>query len=189
MRTSEMDASFWLTKVCTCFEHDIWPHLKSVFVYTGYPSSPYVLRPFAEDEIPTNDPERRARILKFNQHLSRFRITIEHAIGMLKGRFPSLKEMGPHEAMDDIYDAIEAMMVIHNICINLGDHPTDFFSIPTEAPADGMEGLTAEDLDVGGEVIGDDDDDMDIPLWETDDGLRRAGLAMREHLLNQLFPH
>jgi hypothetical protein len=55
---------------------------------------------------------------------------IERTFGQLKLRFPSLVLIGDIENLDDVYRAIEAMMVLHNMCYDLHDMmsglPDDF---------------------------------------------------------------
>ncbi|KAF8593744.1 hypothetical protein BDV93DRAFT_412655, partial [Ceratobasidium sp. AG-I] len=59
----------------------------------------------------------------FNLQFSRGRIVVEWAFGHLKARFPALKRLGAVRDMGDIYRAIEAMMIVHNMCFQLGDAP------------------------------------------------------------------
>ncbi|EJD08462.1 uncharacterized protein FOMMEDRAFT_66464, partial [Fomitiporia mediterranea MF3/22] len=58
----------------------------------------------------------------FNFKLLHCRIAIEHAFGMLKGRFTSLRSF-PGYKLNVIYMTVEALMVIHNILIDLNDDP------------------------------------------------------------------
>ncbi|KAG9090217.1 hypothetical protein FS749_000734 [Ceratobasidium sp. UAMH 11750] len=88
----------------------------------GYPLSPYVLIPFARNELNVDGRRRR----EFNRKISKARIVVEWAFGRLKARFPALKKLGAVRNMRDIYRAIEAMMVVHNLCHQLGDSPNDF---------------------------------------------------------------
>ncbi|KAG2070285.1 hypothetical protein BDR04DRAFT_1155687 [Suillus decipiens] len=53
----------------------------------GYPSSPYVLRPFTEPEVNGQPPVEKQQRCKFNKCLSSQCITVEHAFRMLKGHF------------------------------------------------------------------------------------------------------
>lgn len=57
----------------------------------------------------------------FNLHLSSVRIVVEHSFGLFKGRFPALCGMGPHQDIQEIYKTIEALMVLHNMAIDLKD--------------------------------------------------------------------
>jgi hypothetical protein len=111
------------------------------------------------------------------------RITSEHAFGLLKGRFPSLKEMGQHKNIEEAFKAIEAMMVIHNICIDWKDRPDKIWDFdPTDDWSD--------DEDVGGEVIGGEviDGEAHVPEHETNAWLKEMGRQKRDVLLNELFP-
>jgi len=89
----------------------------------GYPLSKHVIRPFSEPELDRR-PELKRNRRAWNKHLSRLRIKVEHAFGLLKGRFPTLRDI-PGRNLDTIYKGIEALMVIHNILIELGDDPED----------------------------------------------------------------
>ena len=63
-----------------------------LIVVAGYPSSPYLVRPFDANELAREESaHRRERMTQFNYELSRVRVRVEQAYGRLKGRFPSLK--------------------------------------------------------------------------------------------------
>lgn len=123
---------------------------------------------------------------EFNKRLSSIRIRVEHAFGLLKGRFPSLKEFGRHDDMAEAYKAIEALMILHNICIDFGDKPEDIWDFDA----------TDEWTDDGGSEMEDPDevDEPDalpapnVPARETETWLKNAGRAKRMALLNMLFP-
>ncbi len=150
----------------------------------GYPSSPYTLRPFTEPELEAVQGAERDRRAKFNQLLSSIRIRVEHAFGRLKARFPALYSLTPADDIHDTYRTIHAMMVLHNLCIDLDDHPTADFpdqSIPEfaydeqdiELPAYG--GLLPEEP-------------TEIPVVETEGWLRRKGHEKRLQMLDYLLP-
>ncbi|KAG9125565.1 hypothetical protein FRC07_007085 [Ceratobasidium sp. 392] len=86
----------------------------------GYTLSPYVLIPFAHNKLDVDGWRH-----EFNQKISRARIVVEWVFAQLKSCFPSLKRMGAAKDIDNIYRAIEAMMIIHNICHQLWDTPSD----------------------------------------------------------------
>jgi hypothetical protein len=121
----------------------------------------------------------------FNKRLSSIHIASEHAFGMLKGRFPSLKEMGEHKDIQDMYKAIEAMMVLHNICIDWGDQPEQIWGYdPIDHWGDEDERDPVDD-DVGCEDI---DGDPQVPAHETEQWLREIGRQKRQIVLDELFP-
>lgn len=68
---------------------------------------------------------------------------MEHAFGLLKGRFLSLKEMGTHHDIQETYKVIEALMVIHNMCIDHGDRPEQIHDFD---PHDDFLGMGPDDL-------------------------------------------
>lgn len=155
--------------------------------FSGYPTSPYVIRPFDERDIAEASEIDVPRMRQFNKRLSSIRIASEHAFGHLKGRFPSLKEMGSHKDIEEMYKAIEAMMTLHNICIDWGDHPEDIwdFDASDSWPDDEDEDNEDLDADVGCQDI---EGDIEVPIHETDAWLRIAGREKRVELLNELFP-
>ncbi|KAG2066576.1 hypothetical protein BDR04DRAFT_970675, partial [Suillus decipiens] len=81
---------------------------------------PYVLCPLTEPEVNGQPPAEKQRRWKFNKHLSSQHIAVEHAFGMLKGRFPSLRDLPPEQDIHDTYCTVEALLVLHNLCIDLG---------------------------------------------------------------------
>lgn len=109
---------------------------------------------------------------------------------MLKGRFPSLKEFPAFENIGEAYRVIQALIVIHNLCIDWGDSPE---AIPDYKAGD------AEEMDHNDD---DDVDDVDIINYgivePNNEGLparersarrmKQAGDAKRERILQQLFP-
>ena len=112
---------------------------------TGYPSSPYLLRPFSEPELDGYYGAERRRRYAFNQKLSSIRIYIEHVFGLLKSRFQSLRQLGRHEDIKQAYRVIQALMVIHNLCIDFGDQPMDGGD-DTQGNVTQEEDITQEDI-------------------------------------------
>ncbi|KAF8608129.1 hypothetical protein BDV93DRAFT_403583, partial [Ceratobasidium sp. AG-I] len=82
-----------------------------------YTLSPLVLIPYKRNELKIDGRRRR----NFNYKFSRARIVVEWTFGRLKARFPALRKLGAARDMNDIYRAIEAMMILHNICQLFGD--------------------------------------------------------------------
>lgn len=62
--------------------------------------------------------------MTWNKHLSQVRIGIEHAFGMLKGRFPVLREV-PGRDMERMITVIETCIILHNILLTHNDLPND----------------------------------------------------------------
>jgi hypothetical protein len=168
------------------------------FALIGYPSSPYVLRPFDETEVAGASPEDIPRMREFNILLSSIRIASEHAYGLLKGRFLSLKGMGEHKDIQTIYKAIEAMLVLHNICIDWNDHPKNIWQFDSTDIWLGWDGVDNEgeeeeeeeeeaegNADIGIEVI---DGDANIPEYETAQYLKEEGRRKRQIIFDELFP-
>lgn len=135
--------------------------------YAGYPLTKFTIRPFAEGDL-TNDPDEVRRRRQFNFGLSSVRITIEHAFGMLKGRFPALRNM-PGSDLNVIYTTVEALMVIHNILIGLKDDPTEI---------DEYDGV--DDLPVNREAPRNNTREIDNIV---DTELYRTGLYRRKRLM------
>ena len=117
----------------------------------------------------------------FNRRVSNIRITSEHAFGVLKARFPSLKEMGPHRNIQDMYKAIEALMIIHNICFDWGDKPEDTWDIEgADDRSDDEEDDGMESSIINGEA--------DVPAHETERWLLEQGREKWLILMNELIP-
>ena len=127
---------------------------------------------------------------EFNKRLSSARIISEHAFGRLKGRFPGLKDLGTHRDVQDMYKAIEAMLVLHNICIEWQDHPQDIIDFNPRDDFD--EAAVADppvqvDMDtrVYCQVI---EGEAEIPEHETDLWMKEQGHLKRKQILDRLFP-
>jgi len=161
-----MENTFLLTKVIfILLVLLLEPHL-----LRGYCSTPYTLRPFDETELgkaPDEDTWKRMRA--FNKQLSGVRITVEHAFGRLKGRFRALKEMGPHDDIQEMYKVIEALLILHNFCIDFGDKPEDIWDFDPKDDFDGAE----EDLDP--DLQDEIEEFEEIPGHETDAWLKKQG--------------
>jgi len=87
----------------------------------GMKYSSWVIGPFLRPQLTSSD--RR----NFNYQLARLRVRSEHAIGVLKGRFASLRELrvrlsGPRD-FDDATGWILSCCVLHNICVQMEDPP------------------------------------------------------------------
>ena len=149
----------------------------------GYPSSPYLLRPYSEPELDGYYGDELRRRHAFNRKLSSIRIYIEHAFGLLKSRFQSLRQLGRHEDIQQTYRVIQALMVTHNLCIDLGDHPMEV-SGAESAPEERGLGIQ---LGYGGIEV-DEDELTQLPEGETGEELREQGRNKREAILNELFP-
>ncbi|KAJ3803873.1 hypothetical protein EV368DRAFT_73399 [Lentinula lateritia] len=133
---------------------------------TGYISSPWTVRPFDEPEI-------GAAIVH---------IRVEHAFGKLKGRFPSLKEMGHHADVQEMYKVIKVLLILHNICIDFGDAPESIFDFD---PKDDFPLQDLTTVNLGYIAV---DGDAAIPPYETDQWIREAGHRKRKLIFNNLFP-
>ncbi|EAU83249.2 hypothetical protein CC1G_11885 [Coprinopsis cinerea okayama7 len=155
-----------------------------LFADRGYQSSPYLLRPFTEPEVDAfAGPERRRR-LDFNRTLSGTRIYIEHAFGLLKGRFHSLKDLGRHRNVNEIYQVIHALMVLHNLCIDWEDSPHDFIDPDVLEEMTEDEGEPVEVITFGEVHYG----DGHIAPYETDEWHKEEGRMKRDEMLNRRFP-
>lgn len=148
-----------------------------------------MLRPFTEPEIRDQPLQEKSRRRKFNQRLSSIRITVEHAFGALKGRFPSLKDLPPEQNIQDTYRLMQALFALQNLCIDLGDCPEQipFFDPSNPDQDDSEEGAPhdADDLHFDGAIP---DGRVELPAYETDEWLREAGRHRRLLIMNDLFP-
>ncbi|KAE9399054.1 hypothetical protein BT96DRAFT_821071, partial [Gymnopus androsaceus JB14] len=148
---------------------------------------PYTVQPFSSGELQkATSPIHKRRMKDFNYKLSNQRITVEHAFGCLKLRFRSLQYMGLHENVQDVWRAIDAMMIFHNMCLYYKDHPDTLEDYTGELNDDGTGDWDADILpevtqdDVGGPA--------DIPHHETPNWLKREGYKLRNTLLDTVCP-
>jgi hypothetical protein len=130
-----------------------------------------VLIPFARNELQTDGRRRRA----FNQQVSKGRIVVEWAFGWLKSRFPALTKLGAVRDMADIYRAIEAMMIVHNMCFQLGDAPGGFGAGPEE------ESESEPEADLG-------DTQSEYDAMGGDLNVLAAGRAFRQRCVDIICP-
>ncbi len=127
----------------------------------------------------------------FNACLSSIRIVSEHAFGRLKGRFPSLKDFGPHESILELYMAIEALLILHNLCIDWNDNPEYIWRYnPADPPRDDEE--LPQDIDPDDSNVANINVVIEggtpIPTHETDEWLKEEGYRMRRAALDRMFP-
>lgn len=121
---------------------------------------------------------------EFNVRLSSECIKVEHAFGKLKGRFLSLKEMGWHKNLQEIYKVIEALLILHNMCIDYGDipeHILDFDPSDNTIPVE----VAAGDIHFGLVEV---TQEANIPQYETDQWIKEEGRCKRDLIFNDLFP-
>ena len=144
--------------------HKYWHIADAV---AGYPSSAYVIRPFNEWEITAASATDKTRMRAFNKCVSHIWIVSEHAFGLFKARFPSLREMGPHKKIQDMYKAIKAMMIIHNICIDWVNKPEDIWDINNTDSWSDDEEEGDDDTDGNGIIEG----EAEVQLHETENCL------------------
>jgi len=92
--------------------------------------SRHVIGPFTEPECTCAEPRN------YNYQLARLRVKSEHAIGILKGLWGSLKELRLTLATDHHFcfatTSITACIMLHNICVDGGD---DFPIPPVPEPS------------------------------------------------------
>lgn len=92
--------------------------------------------------------------------------------------------MGPHTDIQEMYKAIEALLILHNMCIDYGDKPDDDWEIDTTDVSD-EEGSVEHDEDPNAMIV---ENGQSIPAWETDAWLKRQGCAKQMIIFNDLFP-
>ncbi|KAG9102107.1 hypothetical protein FS749_015690 [Ceratobasidium sp. UAMH 11750] len=100
-----------------------------------YPISPFVVTPFDRRERRIDGNRKR----QFNKKISTARVIIERTFGQLKGRFPALHRLGVVQDMMELYRAVEAMMVMHNMCFDLHDRADGFVDAITQSCMDNGE--------------------------------------------------
>ena len=89
--------------------------------------------------------------------------------------------MGPHADIQEMYRAIKALLILHNMCIDYGDKPDDDWEIDVMDE----ERLDERDEDPDAIIV---ENGENIPIQETDAWLKRQGRAKRMIIFNDLFP-
>ena len=99
----------------------------------------------------------------FNHHLSRIRISSEHAIGLLKGRFQSLRELHIQINSQNQFDFaiiwIRVCFILHNFIIDIEGDSHDDMNAEWERNSD--YGLRNDEEDVA--IHGDDSEVVPSP--------------------------
>jgi hypothetical protein len=88
--TGSVHDSWAFRSTRTCKEHEcIFGLDEWMWADSAYPSETWSVSPFKKPAKHELSPDQKT----FNYHLSKIRIHVEHAIGLLKGRFQSLFEL------------------------------------------------------------------------------------------------
>lgn len=92
-----------------------FPNGKFLIGDSAYPSLPWLVPVFK------NYGNLTAQQKKFNYILSSSRIVVEHAFGLLKGRFRRLLHFTEHRHIPFVVNIIVCACILHNICIDQND--------------------------------------------------------------------
>ena len=101
---------------------------------SAYANGEYILPALCPSSCTT--PEKTS----FNYHLAQSRVRIEHAIGILKGRFASLREIHSpirnEKEMKQTNNWITVCLILHNLLANLKDQWNDLYQdeVPDPPP-------------------------------------------------------
>ncbi|THU87949.1 hypothetical protein K435DRAFT_680749, partial [Dendrothele bispora CBS 962.96] len=135
----------------------------------------YTVHPFNEAELRDASERDRRRMKAFNFKLSSICIHVEHASGALKGRFASLRCIGAHLDIREVYAVIEALIILHNMCLYYRDEPEQIMSailLDSALLRDDNENNGFDSVHIEGEAF--------LPAHETEDWLREAGFLVRK---------
>lgn len=92
---------------------------------SAYPCTPWCVPPYKKP--PNSTLSRRQR--QFNYYLSKVRVRSEHTMGLLKGRFQSLRELRLRISDRDTHDLavtwIRCCLILHNMIIILEEQEGD----------------------------------------------------------------
>jgi hypothetical protein len=117
---------------------------------------------------------------RFNTKLSKLRITPEHCIGMLKGRFPWLRSIRfviteDIKSLKGVLQVIDATIILHNMLLEFGEEePEDWIDF------DDFSGMDEAACAPYGE---DDELNEAVPEW-TPKGSRRNQILPKNTFLN-----
>ena len=109
-------------------------HNQFLFADSAYTSDRFTLPAYKGKEL------LNAQNVDFNYHLAQSRVRIEHAIGILKGRFSSLREMRTQirnrKEMKVAIKWIISCVVLHNLLADLKDQWNELYEEdePDSAP-------------------------------------------------------
>lgn len=112
---------------------------------------------------------------------------VEHTFGALKGRFPALKLLNGQD-MKRIYMSIEALLILHNIFVDLNNPPKDIDDYDESDPdAQGA----AERMNPWAEPCSGPIWEMYERQWamqglETGQSMKEKGVLLRDSLLEYL---
>jgi hypothetical protein len=120
----------------------------------------------------------------FNFTLSSERIRVEHAFGCFKLRFQSARIMGGHKDVQDVWCAVDALLILHNMCLHYGDH---------------LKHLEEYREDLGNDRAGEERVEPDphdffvfqppeVPAIETGAWLKEQGMELCQRLLDLVCP-
>lgn len=162
-----------------------------IWADSAYPCHTWCVPPFKK---PPNQ-QLTSRQKKFNYYLAMVRVRSEHTIGLLKGRFQSLRELRLLLSSDDNHDWIvvwiRCCIILHNMIIDIEGENED---------AQWRHECVAEEFgqfrQMGDFDVDFDDDSMDDTRLDADEFLpesARAGFDFRETLVDEVlarhYPH
>ena len=105
-------------------------HNQYLLADSAYASGQYVIPAYRTGSV------EDANKINFNYHLAQSRVQIEHAIGVLKGRWASLQEMRNQlqtkKDMKDLINWVVCCTILHNLLADLKDEWNELFE--GEAP-------------------------------------------------------
>lgn len=98
--------------------------------------------------------------------------------------------MGPHDNVQEIYHVIEALIILHNICLEHNDQPEDIYDYVLSLDSDSEleDDVDADEDDSGNFGCEDVTGEVQVPWHETDNWLKVQGYSKWMALLNELFP-
>jgi hypothetical protein len=118
--TGSVHDSWAFRSTRTCKEHErIFGLGEWMWADSAYPSETWSVSPFKKPARRELSPDQKT----FNYHLSKIRIRVEHAIGLLKGRFQSLFELRiqiyTHEKHLWAVMWIRCCIILHNLVLQI----------------------------------------------------------------------
>jgi hypothetical protein len=171
------------------YQHpELFFHHESAYLIgdSAYRLTNYLVKPFTHPQLIEDETGQRRQ---FNKRLSSARVSVEHAFGIMKGRFPILRripnivnETGGH---DRVVNIIRTICVLHNFLLDCEDEWELSSEEEKEALAEELDEVFAAFMDSEWAEQASDLDNQE--LWNGDETQKELGQQKREFLMEEVL--